>query len=420
MNRNVIKKITDNAYAYSVIAKLFSVAIGLIYSALYSRYLGAELRGDGAIIQNIAYFGSIFMCLGIYQAYPYFKKQGRPNIYMEFINNILGLFLVYFTLCALGIVFLPVSTNVKCALAMMPLMMAIKELNYVVLVENPKLRNTASIYLNLIDIIIVALLMLFTTASYLYCIGFLLVKEFIYFCIAFRNLRIKITSIHPTIKHLKPYIKYGFIPMLTVILMEVNYKVDVLMLDGQVTKAAIGVYSLGVQLAERLWLVPDALRDILLSKLAKGKTVTEVAKITRISFWVMLFCVALAALIGKPAVLLVFGAEYANSYQVMLVILLGVIGMVFYKMVYSYNVVNGHKNVNFLILGMAAVANVCCNYFFIPIWGNMGAAVASLVSYLACGMVFLLYFTTTTGTALAEMLLLKKSDLDQLKKLLSR
>lgn len=40
-----------------------------------SRYLGAELRGEAAVILNTATLASFVMCMGIYQAYPFFRKQ---------------------------------------------------------------------------------------------------------------------------------------------------------------------------------------------------------------------------------------------------------------------------------------------------------------------------------------------------------
>ena len=202
--------------------------------------------------------------------------------------------------------------------------------------------------------------------------------------------------------------------MITVILMEINYKVDVLMLDGQVPTADIGVYSLGVQLAERLWLIPDALKDILLSKLTKGKGPDEVARITRISLAAMVACIILAILFGRFFIRLLFGAEYSGAYEIMLVILASVISMVFYKMVYSFNVANGHRVVNMVILGIAAIANVAINYMLIPSMGTMGAAVASLISYFVCGIAFLIYFVRKTNVSIFSMLFINRTDVKQL------
>lgn len=412
------KHIIENEYLYSVFAKIFGVATGLIYSILYSRYLGTTLRGEAAIINNISYFGSIFMCLGIYQAYPFYRKRVEGDIktyYVSFINNVFGLLILYSILAISGIVFLPLKINIKIALVMMPLMMGVKTLNYLVLIENPKLRNNTGIILNTIDIVIIFVLMLTTKASYFWCYLFLIIKEVIYFIIVLCNLKISLTEIKPNFTNIYKYIKFGIMPMITVILMEVNYKIDILMLEPHVSVAEIGIYSLGVQLAERLWLIPDALKDILLSKLSKGKSELEVAKVTRLSLIVMLICILLAVLLGKQVIIFLFGNEYSESYNIMLYILASVMGMVFYKMVYSYNVANGNKLINMLLLGIAAIINVILNILLIPMFGMIGAAVASLISYSMCGIMFLLYFINRTQIPIYKMLFIQKEDIVRLK-----
>ena len=420
---STIKRIVNNEYVYSVLAKVFGIALGLVYTILFSRYMGADLRGAASIVTNFSTLASLGLCIGVYQAYPYFRKNSdkpKDELYMEYINNCIGMCIIYVLLCSLVIAFVPVSLGRKISFVLIPFMVGTKLLNYVVLIETPKIRNTASIYLFLIDIVIIIVLMIFTKANLFYCYSFLILKEVIYFFIAFKNLKVPITKIRPTVKNLPPYIRYGWIPMITVILMEVNYKVDVLMLEGKVSKADIGIYSLGVQLAERLWLVPDALKDILLSKLSKGKGVEEVAKVTRISLAAVVVCIILAIIFGRFFINLLFGEEFSDSYYIMLVILASVISMVFYKMVYSFNVANGHRVVNMVILGIAAIANVGINYFLIPVMGNMGAAVASLVSYSVCGLTFLLYFVIKTKTPIYKMLFMTISDFKQLAKIVVR
>ena len=291
--------------------------------------------------------------------------------------------------------------------------MAIKQLNYVVLIENPKLRNLANIKLDLFDIIFLIVLLLVTKANYALCIALLVIKQLVFFVIAVENLKINIFKIRPSLKGIRPYIKYGLIPMITVILMEINYKVDVIMLERfNIAVSEIGVYSIGVMLAQKLWLVPDALKDILLSKLSKGKTSSEVAKISRISFFIMLIMITAMVAFGKTIISLMYGAEYNGAYGVTLIILAGALGMVFYKMIYSYNVVNGHKNVNLFILGISALFNVLVNALMIPKVGIIGAAIASLISYSLCGIAFLIYFCKTTKTNFLDMILIKKEDMN--------
>lgn len=418
----MIKKIMNNDYIFSVVAKIITVITGIIYSILYSRYLGAELRGTASVITNYAEMASLIMCLGVYQAYPFFKKKNKKDIYLEYINYIFGMLCIYILVASIIAIYMSHISNIYVFASLLaPVLMAIKQLNYVVMIENPKLRNTASIKLELFDILFLIILMLCTKVNYIYCIIFLITKNIVYLIIAISNLKINITKIRPTLRGIMPYIKYGFIPMLTVILMEINYKIDVLMLEKMnVSMVDIGIYSLGVMLAQKIWLIPDALKDVLLSKLAKGREANEVARISRFSFTITIALIIIMIIIGKPLITVMYGSEYSSAYLVTLIILSGVLGMTFYKLIYSYNVVNGHKNINFIILSFTALINIIINYLLIPKNGMIGAAIASLVSYCFCGIVFLMYFCYKTKINIFNMICIKKDDIKSISKIIRR
>ena len=123
--------------------------------------------------------------------------------------------------------------------------------------------------------------------------------------------------------------------------------------------------------------------------------------------------------VEQPFVDLLYGKGYSGAYQVLAILLLGIIGMVFYKMVYSYNVINQHKLANLVMLGIAALANILANAILIPGYGIAGAAVASTVSYVICGICFLIFFCRKTGMPMLHMLLIRKEDFKLLKKLFS-
>lgn len=412
----MVKKITNNEYVYSIIAKVFAVLTGFVYSIVYSRYMQAELRGYASVIINYAELIMLVLSFGIYQGYPFFRKKEEKMVYHDYINMVAGI-LCFYTIIGFSLIFLlRPSIEYSLVIVLVPMMLGTKLLNYCVLIEKPKVRNTASMYLNIIDILIVVVLMLISQSNFKICIVYLFLKEFIYFVSAVARLQVNILSIRPTLKNSGKYIKFGFIPMLTIIMMEINYKADVLMLDYyNISKSEIGVYTLGVSLAQKIWMIPDALKDILVSKLAKGKSIDEVARINRISLGVVMFFVVGLMVLGQSFINILYGASYKNSYNVLIVLLVGIVGMVFYKMVYSYNVISGHRVINFVFLGVAALANIIINIILIPRFGTIGAAFASTVSYLVCGVSFLLFFCHNTHTKISDMILIKRSDIQLIK-----
>ena len=86
---------------------------------------------------------------------------------------------------------------------------------------------------------------------------------------------------------------------------------------------------------------------------------------------------------------------------------------------YSTNGVRNGLACNLVMLGIAALANIGANALMIPRFGITGAAVASTVSYVICGLCFLVFFCRKTGVPMLHMLLIRKEDFRLLKKLLS-
>lgn len=410
--KNFIVRLEHNDYVFSVISRIIQIIGSLCYSILFSRYFQASLRGIYSVLSTYVELAVLVLCMGMYQAYPYYKRRSDYNIYMEFINIILAIFIFYGVIAFTGVIIFWKFTEAQIVISLIPFMFVTQELNYVILIENPKIRNISAMLLCFFDNILVFLFMLFLKADLQILFIFLVLKEVVYFCVAVTNLKIDLRDIRPSFRGAEKYIKFGLLPMITVLMMDLNYKADIVMLDYfRIEKSEIGIYSLGVSLAQKIWAIPDSLKDILLSKLTKGSKEEEVCKVARYSLWVVILCAAVLIIGGKIFINILYGLVYTRSYNIMIISLLGIIGMVFYKMIYSYNVVNGKQKVNLIILGFAASLNIIVNYFAIPQFGILGAALASTISYTFCGIGFLWYFVHKTGIAVQNMLFLKKKDI---------
>lgn len=408
-----ISRIIASEYIFSTISKVLGVILGVVYSVIINRYLGVSLKGEYAVILNYNSLFTVFLCLGMYQAYPRYRKEDE-NIYRIFIGNAKSIFCFYFAVAIFLFFVLPVPFNLKIAIIISPFSVLIKELNYIVLIENPKTRNKSSILLNILDIMLILMFVIAFKSNYTVMVIFLIIKELIYSAIAIHNLKINVIKVPFRIKELKKYISYGLIPMISTILMTINYKIDVLMLEKHVISEQIGIYSVGVGLAEYVWLIPDALKDILVSKLSKGRSNEEVSKVIRVSLFFCILSIIAIILLGKFVITLLYGKEYEEAYYITVIILIGVIGMIFYKMVYSFNVVNGYRYINLLNLGAAAITNIIGNLYFINKYGIYGAAITSVISYLLCGVLYLAWFSHKTKIKLKDILFIKKQDIKHL------
>lgn len=411
--KKTILALVNQDYFFSVFSKMVGVVIAVIYSAFYTRYLGAMLKGDAAIISNYISLFSAFAAFGMYESYPYYKKKEKDkDIFYSFINNMTSLYLVMMILCVVLTCVAPINSNLKFAVCMVPIQSLVRHYNHVVMIEAPRRRNIASIVISLQDLVVVIAFFFLSEATYFNLILILLLHNFLNLIISWWILKVDVHKLRVDFSCVVKYGKYGFLIMITLFLITINYRVDILMLENvyHVSKADIGVYSVGVSLAEKIWLIPDALKDILMSHLAKGASKEETAKVTRVSLFVVAIMSLLLVVMGKPVVLFLYGAEYEQAYTVLLILMAGVIGMIFYKMIYAYNVVNGKKAINFIFLVIAALINIVGNYIFIPYGGMIAASWVSVISYIVCGVAFLVYFCAVEKIKLSDMLFIKKKD----------
>ena len=400
----------------SMISKVFSVLVGFLFTVFQSRYLGAEIKGQVATVNSIVSITSIVFGLGIYHAYPYFKRVSGKDILPVFMRISLLLLAVYGFAAALAIMLFHLSPKIVAACVLTPLLTYDGIVSYITLIEVPNRRSITDMVVNFSELVV--LIILWITAPPSFIIGVIIitlkdvVKSLLFTFWWRRRVFVPSESIWPWIPKL---VRFGFFPMLSLLMTTLNYRVDVLMLNDRVSDAAIGVYSVGVLLAERIWMIPDAMKGVMVSNLAKGKDAYETAYVIRICNTACLAIVVLIIALGKPFIDFVFGAEYSGAYQVTLILLAGVFSMIYYKLIASYNIAMGKQLISFILLSIGVITNVIANLLLIPMMGIYGAGIASVISYAICSVLFIIYFEREAHIPLSKMLFIGKADFNKLK-----
>lgn len=418
-----IKNILLNEYIFSVFTKIVSIALGMIQSILIARYLGAELKGVNAYISSIVSVGSIVITFGMHQAYPYFRqKYGKEKIYNEYLSLVSLLFSAYLLLGVIITVIIPCSLQLKATIILIPILGYSNIVAYVTLIEKPNARNGYWTLVSILDILYVALLWIFVKRNFFWSVSILLfsdlVKSIIYTCV----LRFRIKFNKTQIKLFFDLIRFGFFPMIALLMTMLNYRIDIIMLHhySSITDAMVGVYSIGLSLSDKIFLIPDTLKGVLVSKLAKGADEHEVAKVSRMGMWIAVVISLIMFIIGKPFIRIFYGKEYIDAFWIIVVTAIGTISIVYFKMIGQYNIINRRQKLNVIMLSVAIVVDVVFNLILIPIWGIIGAAIATTIGNISCCVVFLIYFCKTTSIPLGEMILPQKSDIKIFKKMISK
>lgn len=418
---NRLIKILKKQYVFSVISEIISIISVFLFTVFQARFLGAEIKGEVATITSMLSITSIVFGLGIYHAYPFYRKNASPDIPSVFVKLALIILFSYTAVAAAIVAIFNISLKYAAVMMITPFKIYDQIVSEVALIENPNRRNSVNNFVHIAELLFV--LILWGVAPVSLTVGIVIITfEIGLRCLIFtwrlRNLIFRKNSEIRT--YILPLLRFSFFPMLSVLMSSLNYRVDILMLDGNVPSAAIGIYSVGVSLADRIWLVPDAMKGVMISNITKGKDHREVAYVMRICNTVCLCLIVGIILLGEPFINIIFGAEYAGAYSITLILMLGVFPMIAYKIIASFNIVLGRQKISFILLSISVVANIVANSFLIPVWGIYGACIASVASYALCSILFVIDFCKQTRIPFKEMLFVNLSDIRSIKKSISK
>ncbi len=416
-----IKKLFKNEYLVSVVVMVLNLAVSMVYSVMIARYLGASIKGETAYISSVVGIVSKFLMFGFHQTYAHYRSQDA-NMKDKYVSNLFVIFGGY-SVVAAGACAAFHSNITVVTIILLSLVSAYSGvIAYVYLVENSVKRNILMFFVHILQVLYVGVLFVFTKPNLFWGITNLVFVELVCAIIYTLKLKVKISLRNISLKFILKMFRYGLIPMITVIVSRLNYKMDVIMLEmfPNVSFAQIGVYSIGLMLADKVLLIPDTIKGILLSKLAKGKSADEVAKVMRMCLPICFVMFGGIFLLGEQFINFMYGAEYKGSYEITLITMFGVCALMFFHMVEVFNIVKKKQSVTLTVIVSAIILNFIINSILIPRYGINGAAIATVLSYTYCALGCMFYFSRTEKIRFSDMLIVKREDIKGVRRLFSK
>lgn len=223
-------------------------------------------------------------------------------------------------------------------------------------------------------------------------------------------------SIKPSfnLQILKRLVGKGIVYAIAFFIIQLNYRIDILILEDLTSSAEVGYYSLGVSIGEVLWQLPLAVGIVLMSRTANTKDQNLMNEVTgrllRLSFLVTIVASVLIFLLAPYVVPLVWGKEYVPSVNLLQYILPGIIFFSVYRIISSRLSGMGKPEIGIYVFIPALVLNIVLNYWWIPRYGPMGAVMATNTSYILGSVAFLIVYSRFVGMSVWEIVKYRKSD----------
>jgi O-antigen/teichoic acid export membrane protein len=213
---------------------------------------------------------------------------------------------------------------------------------------------------------------------------------------------------------MKSMVRLGIVFALSMFIMQLNYRVDIILLKKYSTLEQIGLYSVAVQIAEQLWHVPYAIETIVLTRSAAATdekaSNRTVASIMRVSFLISILLSGLVYLVVPYLIPLIFGKEFTNSVPMVRGILPGILLLVVFRILNSRLAGMGKPQVAIYTFIPALIINLILNIIWIPRHGGMGAVWATNASYGAGCVIFLFAYSWKIKMSVTEIFRYRKSD----------
>ena len=226
----MIKTILKNQYFYSVTTKVLIAILGVLNMVFINRLLGPTLRGEYAYILNIVNLVSMFLNLGIYQSFPFFKRKHITDIQTKYINNVFFQLVIYIAISLiLSLVFIN-KESLIIIFTLIPFLVINKQVNFIVMVEDINLRNRINIYVEAAYSLglLVVFCISWRNIYMIFCLMYLKSILQVVFVLIFFKVKINIKAID--FKLLAESIGVGFVSMISLLMITFNYKIDVIIL----------------------------------------------------------------------------------------------------------------------------------------------------------------------------------------------
>ncbi|WP_343639347.1 polysaccharide biosynthesis C-terminal domain-containing protein [Chryseobacterium sp.] len=206
--------------------------------------------------------------------------------------------------------------------------------------------------------------------------------------------------------------EYGWKTQLSAFVQFLNYRLSFYFLEYFEGIASVGIFSIGVTFSEAIWTITRSIAVILYSDVVNSKSSEESIGKTKeslkLTFFLMIGFVLGIIIIPSQVYELIFGKEFKDTKEIMLLLSPGIFAIAVSDMVGHY--FSGIRELKILnvksIVGL--VVTVVFSFIAIPKWGIIGACVATTSSYF--GSAFLLFrkFYNSTPFTLKDYMITKE------------
>jgi O-antigen/teichoic acid export membrane protein len=167
----------------------------------------------------------------------------------------------------------------------------------------------------------------------------------------------------------------------------IGYRVELFVLDHYKGLAAVGIYSIGMQAAEAIWLIPAAMASAITAPVVHDTSAGAARLIRTTCLKGLLYTSAVAVALGVAAPFVIpplFGDAFSGAARPLALLLPGVVAYAPVNIFVVYiSIRQARPRLSLFVSIVGLVVTTAASVVLIPPYGASGAAIASTIGYAA-------------------------------------
>jgi O-antigen/teichoic acid export membrane protein len=216
--------------------------------------------------------------------------------------------------------------------------------------------------------------------------SFVLACGLIYFYIK-KNSIIDISYLAFNKKEAIYLLKESFPLIISTFVASIYLQIDQIMIKELLNTEAVGLYSAAIKISEIFYIIPIVITASLFPAIVNSKKQSielynfRLQKLYDLMIWTSIFIAIIVTFLFNKGVSLLYGKDFMDANSILIIhIWAGVI--IFYGHVKHKWAINENLNKEeAYMVAIGAISNIFLNYIFIPLYGVIGAAYATIISY---------------------------------------
>lgn len=186
-----------------------------------------------------------------------------------------------------------------------------------------------------------------------------------------------------------------------------NYRLAYWIIEHVSGRAALGLYSVGTQLAESAWIAPRSLGMVLVSRVSNLDEVAQQRRLTlltaKVAIAFALAVVLILAVLPDVVFQLAFGKDIAGLRPIVLMLAPGIISMSASQAFSHYFSGKGQNRHNLVGSGLGMLITAGLGWWAVHQWGLKGAALTASLAYSASVIYQWMVFSRRHHTRLRDL-----------------